>query len=100
MTPRPKVALEHLSEHVTLFLDPKTGLAWIEDYHTGLGHSCHPSIDRTGSVRGMKAKGYWRQADRVVESHGFKYNIDLCYARSEYDRLTCRRCRCGGNHAG
>lgn len=98
MTRRAKVALEHLGEHATLFLDPKTGIAWVEDYSSGLGHSCHPNISRTGSVRGMKAKGYWDQHDRVVESHGFKFNIDHCIISSAYDRIASEYCRCGGAH--
>ena len=67
-----KVLLEAVRPHVNLYRDPKTSIAWVEDGSTGSGHSCHPNIHHTGSVRGMKSLGYWEAKDRVVESHGFK----------------------------
>ena len=42
-----------------------------------MSHSCHPNIDVTGSVTGMKNKGFWGKKDRIVRSHGFQYNIDI-----------------------
>ena len=59
-----------------LHRDKKNGIAWIEDGSTGLRHSCHSNIDGAGSVRGMKALGYWGKEDRTIRSHGFIYNID------------------------
>lgn len=72
-----------------LHRDRKSGIAWIEDGSTGLGHSCHANIDATGSVRGMKALGYWGKEDRTVRSHGFIYNIDTFVVDEEdpYDAL-------------
>lgn len=71
-----------------LFVDPKTGIAWIEDGRTGLGHSCHPNISATGSVRGMKGRGFWGKRDRTVRSHGFIYNIDhVSVRRAGRDRF-------------
>lgn len=79
-----------------LHRDPKTGIAWVKDGSTGLGHSCHANIDGTGSVRGMKALGYWGNEDRTIRSHGFIYNIDTFVVDEEdpYDALTAKECQC------
>ena len=79
-----------------LHRDRKSGIAWIEDGSTGLGHSCHANIDATGSVRGMKALGYWGKEDRTVRSHGFIYNIDTFVVDEEdpYDALVAEECQC------
>lgn len=82
--------------YATLYRDSKSGLAWIEDGSTGLGHSCHPNIDISGSVSGMKALGYWGKSDRIVRTHGFQYNIDrFCISEgNEYDELVAKECGC------
>lgn len=86
--------------HLKLYRDPKTGIAWIEDGHTGLGYSCHPNIDASGSVAGMKRKGWWGKNDRTVRSHGFIYNIDLLSLSEDLDQVACDYCQCGGKHSG
>ena len=93
-----KELIKALRPHVNLYRDPKSGIAWIEDGTSGTGHSCHPNISASGSVRGMKAKGYWYRNDRTVRSHGFIYNIDRCVIHSPYDEIANDYCRCGGVH--
>jgi hypothetical protein len=83
-----------LKPHVELHRDHKTGIAWVEDGSTGMGHSCHPNIDTTGSVAGMKKLGYWRDEARTVRSHGFIYNIDNYVATDELDLVAANECRC------
>ena len=87
-----------VGEHTTLKTDPATGIAWVEDTSTGIGHSCHGNIDASGSVRGMKARGWWRKTDRTVRSHGFIYNIDTLIISDELDEIARQNCRCGGRH--
>ena len=73
---------------VALYQDTNNGIAWIEDGRSGIGISVHPNIDVTGSVRGMKQRGYWGKNDRTVRSHGWIYNVDrLSYDKS--DTLEC-----------
>lgn len=93
-----KELIEVVRPHVKLYRDPQSGIAWVEDGTTGSGHSCHPNISSSGSVRGMKDRGYWRKSDRTVRSHGFIYNIDECSVRGELDQLANDYCRCGGVH--
>lgn len=71
-----KQLIKEINQYANLYRDSKTGIAWIEDGSTGLGHSCHPNIDKSGSVIGMKQRKYWDKSDRVLQSHGWKYNID------------------------
>lgn len=95
-----KQLLEEIAPHVKLYRCTRTGIAWVEDGTTGCGHSCHPSIDPTGSVAGMKKLGYWNKTDRTVRTHGFIYNIDILLADSdEYDEIARKHCQCGANHA-
>jgi hypothetical protein len=93
-----KVALQEVRPYVTLYRDPNTGIAWVEDGEAGCGHSCHPNIDRTGSVRGMKQLGYWAKDARTVRSHGFIYNIDHVVVTGDLDELARQHCQCGGQH--
>lgn len=95
-----KQLLREIDPHFKLYSDPRTGIAWVENGHTGLGHSCHPSIDASGSIRGMKDRGWWGRRDRIVQSHGFKYNIDhlVVTPGDPLDELARQHCRCGGNH--
>lgn len=93
-----KVLLKVIRPHVQLYRDPKTGIAWVEDGTTGNGHSCHPNISSTGSVRGMKSLGYWNKQDRTVRSHGWVYNIDHVAVSGELDKIACQHCQCGGRH--
>jgi len=93
-----KRLLEQIDECTALYRDEDTGIAWVENGHTGNGHTCHPNIHHTGSVNGMKRLGYWRHSDITVRSHGFIYNISKFTVSDEFDRLAAKHCRCGGNH--
>jgi len=93
-----KQHIKNIREYVALYRDTKTGIAWVEDGTTGLGHSAHLNIDATGSIRGMKNRGYWKKDDRCIKSHGFIYNIDRCVVDDELDEIARQRCRCGGVH--
>jgi hypothetical protein len=48
-----KILLQQVSEHVALYRDSRTGLAWVENGSTGNGHTCHPNIHGSGSVSGQ-----------------------------------------------
>lgn len=54
-----KQKLQDVRPYATLYRDDRTGIAWVENGSTGLGHSAHPNIHASGSVRGMKSLGYW-----------------------------------------
>lgn len=93
-----KTFIRSVGEYKELHRDEKTGIAWVEDGSTGCGHSAHPNIDASGSVRGMKDRGYWSENARVVRSHGFIYNTDLLVVSDELDEIARQNCRCGGKH--
>lgn len=95
-----KEMLREIRPHVTLYRDTANGIAWVEDGTTGVGHSAHPNIDASGSVRGMQELGYWDKGARTVRSHGFIYNIDKLVANDdeELDRIAAQHCQCGGEH--
>lgn len=92
-----KQKLQQIKDNVILYRDTNTGIAWVEDGSTGCGHSCHPNINASGSVRGMRRRG-WSKGERVVRSHGFKYNIDRVIVSDEYDEIARQNCLCGGKH--
>lgn len=91
-----KEFVRKIGKYATLYRDDKTGIAWIEDGSTGLIHSCHPNISASGSVHGMKQMGYWDKTDKIIESHGFKYNISkfVIDDSDEYDVVASNECRC------
>lgn len=89
-----KKILKKINEHAILYRDDRTGIAWIEDGSTGLGYSCHANISDTGSIRGMKDRGYWGKKDRCVRTHGFIYNIDTMVVSSDFDKIVAQNCRC------
>jgi hypothetical protein len=93
-----KQLLETIDTSTHLYRDTRTGIAWVENGHTGCGHSAHPNIDASGSVRGMKALGYWHRTDRTARSHGFIYNIDSASGSDQLSLLAAAYCRCGGVH--
>lgn len=93
-----KEKIQQISEYVALYRDPKTGIAWIEDGGIGLSYSAHPNIHHTGSIRGMKDRGFWGKKDRCVHSHGYIYNIDVSYAGSKFGKIAREHCQCGGKH--
>ncbi len=63
------------------------GIVMIENNSVGVGHSCHPNIDGSGSVEGMKMQGYWDKKDVVVRAHGFAYNTSHIVISDEIDLL-------------
>lgn len=93
-----KTFIKEIAPYIELHRDKKTGIAWIENGKTGNGHSCHPNIDSSGSVVGMKKLGYWNKEDRTVRCKGYIYNIDKCVVTDEYDKIAMEYCRCGGKH--
>lgn len=93
-----KELLRQIDSCTKVYRDTETGIAWVEDGRSGCGHSAHPNIDATGSVAGMKNKGYWEKSDRTVSSHGFIYNIDMSVVSDELDELAKQHCQCGGKH--
>ena len=93
-----KTLIRTLSPHVELHRDPKTGIAWVQDGSTGCGHSCHPNIDHSGSVTGMKSRGFWNKEDRVIKCGGYSYNISRLVIDDKLDEVAAAQCRCGGNH--
>lgn len=93
-----KQLIKQVSEYVHLYRDSRTGIAWVENGSTGNGHSAHANIDRTGSVLGMKRRGYWRKSDRTVRCDGAIYNIDSVVISDDLDQLAADHCRCGGRH--
>lgn len=93
-----KQFIRKIEEYVNLYRDDKTGIAWIEDGKTGLGISVHGNINSSGSISGMKARGYWGKKDRTVRSHGWIYNIDsfVCDKDNELEMIVADECRCQG----
>ena len=93
-----KKFIERIGDYTNLYRDDQNGIAWIEDGSTGLGFSVHANISRTGSVKGMKDRGYWRKSDRTIRSHGWIYNIDtfVCDKNSKLEMIVADACRCQG----
>lgn len=91
-----KQFVKEIRPYVNLYRDDNNGIAWIEDGSTGLGVSVHANIDSSGSVRGMKYRGYWSKDARTVESHGFIYNIDtfVCSKSDELEMIVADECMC------
>lgn len=93
-------ALQRIEEHVVAYIDDATGIVWVENGKTGMGHSAHPNIDQTGSIPGMRSRyPSWRNV-RIVLSHGWYYNIDVLAVNPEdpYDVFAAQHCQCGGEH--
>lgn len=86
--------IREVKPYCNLFIDDKTGIAWIENGSTGMVHSVHPNIDDSGSVKGMKQQGYWNKDDKTVRSHGFIYNISKFVASDELDEIVADECQC------
>lgn len=93
-----KVLIKKIDDITTLYRDNKTGIAWVENGHTGSCHSAHPNIDGTGSVIGMKNLGYWRYNALIKRSHGTIYNISVCSVHDSLDEIARQHCQCGGCH--
>jgi hypothetical protein len=91
-----KTLVKEIKPYIELHMDRNTGIAWVENGSTGNGHSAHPSIDATGSVKGMKNLGYWKNDDITVKSHGSIYNVSKIVVTDEYDQIAKENCRCIG----
>ena len=98
LAPRLGIHIKKVGSYKHLFHCRNSGIAWVEDGSTGLSHSAHPNISATGSIRGMRMNGSWGKNDRVVQSHGFYYNISECVGFGELDAIARFYCLCGGNH--
>lgn len=68
-------------------VEVKNGIVVINNYSTGGGHSCHPNISATGSVKGIKAQGYWGKDDKTVKAGSFIYNKSIIHCSDNLDRL-------------
>lgn len=84
-------------DHLTLKVDDKTGLAWIEDTHGGTIHSAHPNFSVTGNLRAYR-KRYGCQNDVFKRQRGFYHNTSSFVASTPEDRIAASHCRCGGVH--
>lgn len=93
-----KQLIQQIDQHAALYRDTRTNIAWVENGHTGLSHSCHPNISDTGSVLGMKALGHWGKHDQTIRSHGWIYNVSHLVVSDAYDDLARQNCRCPGTH--
>lgn len=91
-----KELIKKLGEFAELYRDTENGIAWVEDGSTGMGHGAHPNIDKSGSVKGMKNRGYWGRGDRTVQSHGFIHNVDVFCAHDLLDYVASESCECVG----
>ncbi len=91
-----KTFIKEIKPYIELHRDEKTGIAWVDNGSTGNEHSAHPSIDVTGSVRGMKKMGYWQEDDITVRCHGAIYNVSKMIISDEYDQIAKDHCRCIG----
>lgn len=81
------------TDNYTVYRDDKTGVACVTCGDGNL-YTCHPNIDKTGSVRGMKQLGYWGKKDRVARCFGFIYNIDRVAVSSPLDDIAAQMCMC------
>lgn len=86
--------IREIKPYITLYRDKESGIAWIEDGSTGMSHSVHANIDATGSVTGMKKRGFWKDDARCVKSHGYIYNIDTFVCDDELDKIVAEECMC------
>lgn len=59
----------------------------IENGTAGIGHSAHPNIDASGSVKGMKKLGYWRENDITYKQGGHIYNLSSVVISDPIDAL-------------
>lgn len=89
--------IREIRPHVELWRDDRTGIAQVKDGTNGTGTTAHPSIAASGSVRGMKDRGWWSKKARTVRAFGFIYNIDdMAIVDSDLDQIAAQECRCQG----
>lgn len=89
-----KILIKKLKPYVELFRDERTGIAFIEDGTTGIEYSAHPNIDASGSVKGMKNRGYWDKNDVTTRSRGAIYNLSKISVTNKYDEIALEHCQC------
>lgn len=53
----------------------------------GMEHCAHPNIDKTGSVKGMKSRGFWREEDKIYSKGGYHFNMSKVTFSDDLDRL-------------
>lgn len=90
------IMIKEIEPYIELYRDERTGIAWVENGKTGNGHSAHPNIDVSGSIKGMKLLGYWREDDVVVRCDGYYYNVSKRAIHDKYDQIAADYCRCEG----
>lgn len=66
---------EYMVEDQFHRLKIKKGIARIFDTHNGTIYECYPNIHSSGSVSGMKAKGYWQKDAKTIRLGGVIFNI-------------------------
>jgi len=91
-----KQHLGNIKPYVDLYRDDRTGIAIVEDGTSGTGHGPHPSIDSSGSVRGMKELGHWRKDAQTVRALGYIFNTSVIVVDTDLDRIAWANCECGG----
>lgn len=91
-----KRKIREIAPYKVLYRDDKTGIAWIEDGSSGACYSIHANIDSSGSIRGMKQRGYWGKNDRCVRTAGCIYNIDtlVCNQNNPMEQIVFNECCC------
>jgi hypothetical protein len=94
--PRNTTVIAEIAPYVRLVRHVPTGIAAVIDGTTGTMHTAHPNIAASGSVRGMKDRGFWRRDARVTRAMGYSYNTSELVMSSQNDRLAALACRCGG----
>lgn len=96
---RNHIFITQLRPYAVLERHETTGIARIVDGSSGTMATCHPNIDASGSVAGMRNLGYWNRTDRVVRSGGYIYNVSNLVVSDQDDRIAALACRCGGRCA-
>ena len=86
--------IAHVGDWKDVYRNVNTGIAFVQDGSTGIQHSCHANIDASGSIRGMKERGYWGKKDRCIKCNGFIYNIDTLVIHDDLDRIASDNCMC------
>ena len=86
--------IAHVGDWKDVYRNVNTGIAFVHDGITGVRHSCHSNIDVSGSISGMKARGYWGKKDRCITCNGNTYNIDTLVIQNDLDRIASEACMC------
>ena len=65
----------------------RKGIVSIHNGSAGVAHSVHPNINISGSVKGMKERGYWGKNDKTLQAHGRTYNISYIVLSDTLDKI-------------